>query len=133
MDEYVKLLDQFTKKYYCKLTNNGWGVKSAFIPDEEAMSDYIILCAVAKSSPMTSPNIIRDEMERDEFRGPDWYFFDGYFADRNGPGRWWFETLFEKKEKFKQFCDEYPIPEGESSADHTRSFYFMMKEKDANE
>lgn len=41
------------------------------------------------------------------FRGPDWYFVEGFPEDRDGPGYWKLVTLGEKKSEFQKYCAEY--------------------------
>ena len=41
------------------------------------------------------------------FRGPDWYFIEGYPAEKEGPGYWQLVTLSEKKMEFQKWCFEY--------------------------
>lgn len=47
------------------------------------------------------------QIDKHTFRGPDWYFVEGYPEDRDGPGYWHLVTLSEKKDDFKKWCSEY--------------------------
>lgn len=47
-----------------------------------------------------------ENVQKNNFRGPDWYFFKGFAGDRDGPGEWWFETLTEQREEFEKYVQE---------------------------
>lgn len=47
------------------------------------------------------------QINKHAFRGPDWYFVEGYPEERDGPGYWELVTLSEKKIEFQKWCFEY--------------------------
>ena len=79
-------------------------VKAAYCATEEQLDTYLAYLHSAHTNGLNYDEL--DIVKNTNFRGPDWYFLEGYPGDRDGPSDWRIETLSEKKEKFDAFVNE---------------------------
>ena len=82
---------------------------ACYCSNEEQLNLFLVYKSLTIDSPAWGCEIryTPRQINKHTFRGPDWYFVEGYPEDRDGPGEWELVTLNEKKAEFKKWCAEY--------------------------
>lgn len=78
-----------------------------YCSNEEQLNLFLVYKSLTVEQAFCGCEIIPTQIDKYTFRGPDWYFVEGYPEDRDGPGYWKLVTLNEKKVEFKKWCSEY--------------------------
>lgn len=110
MDMFDRLKPFILENIKCKIEKTDYGYVEILAYYCKNPDEFEIVCEFEGIANTNDHSSRRDIYRDEKFRGNDWYFF---YAKNNSCDihyskmHYYSETLTEKKEKFKLFCDEY--------------------------